>query len=85
MSKFRKYDHLVRHGHPDAEFIESGLVHIFPKLDGTNASGMTARSSPVLGPERSRQRMTTTDSPHGLRLTASAGFRLTKEFAEDLF
>ncbi|MDY6957692.1 MAG: RNA ligase family protein [Halobacteriota archaeon] len=35
---FRKYDHVERWGHPDTEGIEIGTVHVFPKLDGTNAS-----------------------------------------------
>ncbi len=36
--KFRKYDHLERLGHRNTKDIEMGLVHVFPKLDGTNAS-----------------------------------------------
>jgi len=35
---FRKYDHLERLGHRNTRGIEMGLVHVFPKLDGTNAS-----------------------------------------------
>ena len=38
MSNFRKYDHLERLGHRNVQGITYGLVHIFPKLDGTNAS-----------------------------------------------
>lgn len=38
MTNFRKYDHLVRLGHRSVQNIEMGLVHVFPKLDGTNAS-----------------------------------------------
>lgn len=38
MSKFRRYDHLVRLGHRNVQNIEMGLVHVFPKLDGTNSS-----------------------------------------------
>lgn len=38
MSTFRRYDHLVRLGHRSVEHIEIGLVHVFPKLDGTNGS-----------------------------------------------
>lgn len=34
---FRKYDHLERLGHRNTNEIEIGLVHVFPKLDGTNA------------------------------------------------
>lgn len=38
MSKFRRYDHLVRLGHRNVQGIDIGLVYVFPKLDGTNAS-----------------------------------------------
>lgn len=34
---FRRYDHLVRHGGTEVEGIDIGVVHLFPKLDGTNA------------------------------------------------
>jgi hypothetical protein len=35
---FRKYDHLERSKHPDVADICFGTVHVFPKIDGTNAS-----------------------------------------------
>lgn len=35
---FRKYDHVERLGHPEVQDIDVGLIHVFPKLDGTNAS-----------------------------------------------
>lgn len=35
---FRRYDHVERLGHGDVTGIADGLVHVFPKLDGTNAS-----------------------------------------------
>lgn len=38
MTLFRKYDHLERLGHSDVEGINIGTVHVFAKLDGTNAS-----------------------------------------------
>lgn len=38
MSDFRKYDHLERSKHPDVADISFGTVHVFPKIDGTNAS-----------------------------------------------
>ena len=34
---FRPYDHLERLDHSDVEGIDLGIVHIFPKIDGTNA------------------------------------------------
>lgn len=36
--QFRRYGHLERFGHPEVRDIEHGKVHVFPKLDGTNAS-----------------------------------------------
>jgi hypothetical protein len=38
MGQFRKYDHLERGRHPDVSELGFGVVHVFPKLDGTNAS-----------------------------------------------
>jgi hypothetical protein len=38
MTGFRKYDHLERCEHPDVADIGFGTVHVFPKIDGTNAS-----------------------------------------------
>ncbi len=35
---FRKYDHVERYGHPDVDGLDIGIVYVFPKLDGTNAS-----------------------------------------------
>lgn len=35
---FRRYDHLEKLGRPEVEGIDVGRVHVFPKLDGTNAS-----------------------------------------------
>lgn len=34
-TSFRRYDHLERLGHDDVAGITSGLVYVFPKLDGT--------------------------------------------------
>lgn len=36
--EFNKYMHLERYGNLEVEGIEFGTCHIFPKLDGTNAS-----------------------------------------------
>jgi hypothetical protein len=38
MSKFTKYMHVERFGNTEVDGIELGTTHIFPKLDGTNAS-----------------------------------------------
>ncbi len=36
--KFKKYMHLERFGHREVQGIENGTCHVFPKIDGTNAS-----------------------------------------------
>ena len=38
MSDFIKYQHVEKFGTAEVEGIEVGTVHVFPKLDGTNAS-----------------------------------------------
>lgn len=38
MTEFRRYDHVERLGHDDVEGLLIGTAHVFPKLDGTNAS-----------------------------------------------
>lgn len=38
MTTFRKYDHVEHLDRPEVAGIEMGTVHIFPKIDGTNAS-----------------------------------------------
>lgn len=38
MSGLRKFDHVERYGHPDVDGLDIGIVYVFPKLDGTNAS-----------------------------------------------
>jgi hypothetical protein len=38
MSEFTKYMHVERFGNTEVDGIEFGTTHIFPKLDGTNAS-----------------------------------------------
>lgn len=35
---FRRYDHVTRLGHYEVGGLTMGLCHIFPKIDGTNAS-----------------------------------------------
>lgn len=35
---FLKYPHIERYGHPDVAGLDAGTCHVFPKLDGTNAS-----------------------------------------------
>jgi hypothetical protein len=46
---FRKYDHLERSKHPDVADICFGTVHVFPKIDGTNASVWTEPVEHPLG------------------------------------
>lgn len=38
MPEFRKYQHLERLDTQEVEGILDGTVHVFPKIDGTNAS-----------------------------------------------
>lgn len=38
MSQFMKYQHIERLGTTEVEGIEIGTCHVFPKIDGTNAS-----------------------------------------------
>jgi hypothetical protein len=38
MKEFNKYQHLERYGTEEVLNIEAGTIHIFPKIDGTNAS-----------------------------------------------
>lgn len=48
MTQFRKYDHIERFGRTEVHDIDIGLVHVFPKLDGTNAS---VWCDPIIHPE----------------------------------
>lgn len=53
---YRRYDHLERLGHRNVAGIEYGLVHVFPKLDGTNASvWMSPDGSGICAGSRNRQ------------------------------
>jgi len=38
MANFKKYQHVARFGHGDCQGINEGVCHVFPKIDGTNAS-----------------------------------------------
>ena len=38
MTEFAKYQHIETFGSDEVEAIERGTVHLFPKIDGTNAS-----------------------------------------------
>lgn len=59
MSSFRRYDHLERLGHRDVDGILHGTVHVFPKVDGTNASLWHDGDKPCCG---SRNRALSEDS-----------------------
>lgn len=49
----RSYDHLERYEHDEVEGIDVGLVHVFPKLDGTNARvGFSDSGEFVVGSRR---------------------------------
>lgn len=49
--QFRKYDHLERLKHPDVADLSFGTVHVFPKIDGTNASIWASQIDPDIGPD----------------------------------
>lgn len=44
MGQFLKYPHLERLGHREVADIDYGTIHVYPKLDGTNASVWAARN-----------------------------------------
>jgi hypothetical protein len=52
---FRKYDHLERLAHSEVSGIELGTVHVFPKLDGTNAVAWCAGDGTIRGGSRNRE------------------------------
>lgn len=58
---FRRYDHLERLGHRQVQGIDMGLVHVFPKLDGTNASAWLGPSGVACG-SRNRELSLTDDN-----------------------
>ena len=52
---FLRYPHLERYGNIEVEGIEFGTTHIFPKLDGTNASMWMDEDSQIRFGSRNRQ------------------------------
>lgn len=52
MNDFRIYDHIERLGNEEVEGIELGTVHVFPKLDGTNARVSLRDDKLVVGSRR---------------------------------
>jgi hypothetical protein len=43
---FKQYTHIERFGNTEVEGIELGVVHVFPKVDGTNASAWAEMMPP---------------------------------------
>lgn len=65
---FKKYIHLERLGSQEVDGIEFGICHVFPKLDGTNASVWLGENGwPQFG-SRSRTLSEEADN-HGFRNT----------------
>lgn len=64
---FRPYMHVERLGHPEVDGIEIGTVHVFPKLDGTNASVWVeyGDDSPELHAGSRRRHLTLEADNHG--------------------
>jgi hypothetical protein len=52
---FKKYMHLERFGNDEVQGIELGLCHIFPKIDGTNASLWSGIGGLLCGGSRTRK------------------------------
>lgn len=52
--EFEKYQHLERFGTSEVEHIELGRVHVFPKIDGTNASVWLDREGELQAGSRKR-------------------------------
>ena len=52
--EFKKYQHLERFGTTEVKQIELGTCHVFPKLDGTNASVWLDENGEVQAGSRKR-------------------------------
>lgn len=62
--KFRRYEHLERLGHSETQEIDHGVVHVFPKLDGTNVSAWVDANGAVRAGSRNRT-LTVEHDNHG--------------------
>lgn len=61
--KFLRYPHLCKFGHLEVQNIEFGITHIFPKLDGTNAS-IWNKNNQIAAGSRNRELSTNSDNAH---------------------
>lgn len=52
--EFLKYQHLERFGTTEVENIELGKTHVFPKIDGTNASVWLDKNGNIQAGSRKR-------------------------------
>jgi hypothetical protein len=52
---FKRYPHIEKFGHIEVEGIDIGQVHIFPKIDGTNASLWLDQYKRILAGSRKRE------------------------------
>jgi len=78
MSGFIKYQHIEKFGSDEVEGIEQGIVHLFPKIDGTNASVWCANNGVCFG---SRNREITPDNDNqGFAVWASQNTAFTEYF-----
>ena len=55
MSDFRKYTHIERLGTDEVEHILDGTCHVFPKIDGTNASVWLGNDGLIKAGSRTRE------------------------------
>lgn len=80
--EMRKYNHLERLGHDNVDGIDIGTVHIFPKLDGTNARVWPRQDRVIVG---SRNRELTPEDDHfGFAKWAHKQYELFRNMAEAL-
>lgn len=54
MAEFKKYMHLERFGTAEVEGLETGVAHVFPKIDGTNGSVWLTDDGEVCAGSRNR-------------------------------
>ena len=64
---FIKYPHLEKYGKPEVEDITFGVCHIFPKLDGTNASVWLDERGFICAGSRNRKLSTDKDNADFLK------------------
>jgi len=80
--EFLKYPHVERMGHPHIAGIDVGTCHIFPKLDGTNASVWATAAHGICTGSRTRELSEEADNA-GFRRHVIDNERLLRFMAEE--